>query len=130
MTAFVWIQEHVVWAIHEAQLAEHGGGIGVRDAGLLASALTRPVNLDAFSKPGAIECAAAYGFGLSRKHPFVDGNKRTAFVCMELFLVLNGYQLEATDVDCVQTMLAIAAGELDEPGLAAWLRSNTRKRAG
>jgi death-on-curing protein len=130
MTAFVWIQEQIVWAIHEAQLAEHGGGIGVRDAGLLASALARPVNPVAYGKTGAIECAAAYGFGLSRNHPFVDGNKRTAFVCMELFLALNGYQLEATDVDCVQTMLAVAAGELDEPGLTAWLRSNTRKRAG
>jgi len=130
MTAFVWIQEQVVWAIHEAQLAEHGGRIGVRDAGLLASALVRPVNLVAYGKPGVIECAAAYGFGLSRNHPFVDGNKRTAFVCMELFLALNGYQLEATDVDCVQTMLAVAAGELDETGLVAWLCSNTRKRAG
>lgn len=130
MTDFVWIQEQVVWAIHEAQLAEHGGGIGVRDAGLLASALARPVNLVAYGKPGVIECAAAYGFGLSRNQPFVDGNKRTAFVCMELFLALNGYQLEATDVDCVQTMRAVAAGELDEPGLVAWLCSNTRKRAG
>jgi death on curing protein len=130
MTAFIWIQEQVVWAIHEAQLAEHGGGVGVRDAGLLASALTRPVNLLAYGKPDAIDCAAAYGFGLSRNHPFIDGNKRTALVCMELFLALNGYQLNASDVDCVQTMLAVAAGGLDEPGLAAWLRHNTQKRVG
>ncbi len=130
MTSFIWVQEQVVWAIHEFQLAEHGGGVGVRDAGLLASALARPVNLVAYGKPDVIDCAAAYGFGLSRNHPFIDGNKRTAFVCMELFLALNGYQLVATDVDCVQTMLAVAAGDLDEPGLAAWLRSNTQKRAG
>ena len=102
----------------------------MRDAGLPASALARPVNLVADGKPGAIECAAAYGFGLSRNPPFADGNKRTALVCMELFLALNGYQLETTDVDCVQTMLALAAGELDEPGLAAWLRRNTRKCVG
>ena len=130
MTSFIWVQEQVVWAIHEFQLAEHGGGVGVRDAGLPASALARPVNLVAYGKPDVIDCAAAYGFGLSRNHPFIDGNKRTAFVCMELFLALNGYQLVASDVDCVQTMLVVAAGDLDEPGLAAWLRSNTQKRAG
>lgn len=130
MTALIWIQEPVVWAIHEAQLAEHGGAVGVRDTGLLASALARPINLVAYGKPGVMECAAAYGIGLSRNHPFVDGNKRTAFVCMELFLALNGYQLEASDVDCVQTMLAVAAGELDEPGLVAWLRLNTQKHVG
>jgi death-on-curing protein len=127
MTAFIWIQEQVVWAIQESQLAEHGGGVGLRDAGLLASALARPVNLVAYGNPEVTDCAAAYGFGLSRNHPFIDGNKRTAFVCMELFLALNGYQLVATDIDCVQTMLAVAAGELDEPGLAGWLREHTQK---
>lgn len=128
MTGFVWIREQVVWAIHEAQLAEHGGAVGVRDAGLLASALARPGNLAAYGHPSVVECAAAYGFGIGRNHPFVDGNKRTAFVCMELFLALNNLQLVASDVECVQTMLALAAGELDEPALSAWLQAHTQAR--
>ena len=123
---FVWIREQVVRAIHEAQLAEHGGAVGVRDAGLLASALARPCNLAAYGNPSVVECAAAYGFGISRNHPFVDGNKRTAFVCMELFLALNGSRLVASDVDCVRTMLAVAAGELDEAALSAWLQGHTQ----
>lgn len=126
---FNWIEESVVWAIHEAQLAEHGGSTGVRDAGLLASALARPANLVAYGAPDMADCAAAYGFGISRNHPFIDGNKRTAFVCMELFLAMNDHVLDASDVDCVLTMLAVAAGDMDEPALAAWLRANTTKRA-
>ena len=128
MTGFVWIEESVVWAIHEAQLAEHGGSAGVRDAGLLASALARPINLAAYGTPDIADCAAAYGFGISRNHPFIDGNKRTAFVCVELFLAVNGYALDATDVDCVLTMLAVAAGELDETAFANWLRRHMTKR--
>ena len=127
--SFVWIDEKIVWAIHEAQLAEHGGSAGIRDAGLLASALARPINLAAYGSPDIADCAAAYGFGISRNHPFIDGNKRTAFVCAELFLALNGHQLEASDVDCVLTMLAVAAGEIDEAAFAAWLRTHTVKRA-
>lgn len=126
--SFAWIDEKVVWAIHEAQLAEHGGSAGVRDAGLLVSALARPINLVGYGSPDIADCAAAYGFGIARNHPFIDGNKRTAFVCTELFLALNGHLLEANDVDCVLTMLAVAAGELDEAGFAAWLRANTVKR--
>lgn len=128
MTEFVWIKEQVVWAIHEAQLAEHGGAAGVREAGLLASALARPLNLAAYGNPTVVECAAAYGFGISRNHPFIDGNKRTAFVCMELFLALNGLRLVATDLECVQTMLAVAAGEMDETALSAWLQAHTQGR--
>ena len=112
--SFVWIEESVVWAIHEAQLAEHGGSVGVRDAGLLASAMGRPINLAAYGTPDVAACAAAYGYGIARNHPFIDGNKRTAFVCTELFLGLNGYALSANDVDCVMTMLAVAAGEMEE----------------
>ncbi|MCP5278200.1 MAG: type II toxin-antitoxin system death-on-curing family toxin [Thiobacillus sp.] len=126
MTDFVWIKEQVVWAIHEAQLAEHGGAAGVREASLLASALARPLNLAAYGNPTVVECAAAYGFGISRNHPFIDGNKRTAFVCIELFLALNGLRLVASDIDCVQTMLAVAAGELDETTLSAWLQAHTQ----
>lgn len=120
--SFVWIETAVVWAVHEAQLAEHGGSGGVRDAGLLESALARPLNLVGYGSPDEADCAAAYGFGIARNHPFIDGNKRTAFVCVELFLELNGHTLAASDADCVTTMLAVAAGELDEAAFAAWLR--------
>ncbi len=126
--SFVWIEESVVWAIHEAQLAEHGGSVGVRDSGLLASAMARPINLAAYGSPDVAACAAAYGFGIARNHPFIDGNKRTAFVCTELFLALNGSALNAIDVDCVMTMLAVAAGELDEAEFAAWLRAHIAPR--
>lgn len=124
MSRWVWIEESVVWAVHEAQLAEHGGGAGVRDAGLLISALARPRNLAAYGEPDTADLAAAYGFGVACNHPFIDGNKRTAFVCIELFLVLNGLALSATDADCVATMLALAAGNLAEPELAAWIRTH------
>ena len=117
MSQWVWIEESVVWAVHEAQLAEHGGSAGVRDAGLLKSALARPLNLLAYGEADASTLAAAYGFGIARNHPFIDGNKRTAFVCAELFLALNGYVLSASDADCVSTMLALAAGELPKPSL-------------
>ena len=125
MIHWTWIEKAVVWAVHEAQLAEHGGSAGVRDAGLLASALARPLNLVAYGEPDAAVLAAAYGFGIARNHPFIDGNKRTAFVCTELFLVLNGASLTADDADCVATMLALAAGDLAEADFAAWLRSHT-----
>jgi death-on-curing protein len=118
----------VIYAVHNAQLAEHGGSAGVRDQGLLESALARAQNLAAYGQPDVADLAAAYGYGIARNHPFVDGNKRTAFVAVELFLALNGYQLEATDVDCVLTMLALAAGEIDEPAFARWIRENSVRR--
>lgn len=122
---WVWIDAQVLLAVHDEQLAEHGGGSGVRDAGLFDSALARPVNLAAYGEPDFADLAASYGFGLAKNHPFVDGNKRTAFVAVELFLALNGYQLQANDMDCVMTMLALAAGELEEADFAAWLRQNS-----
>lgn len=130
MTArrWVWIDEAVLRAVHEEQLAEHGGASGTRDEGLFESALARPRNLVAYGKPDVAELAAAYGCGLAKNHPFIDGNKRTAFVAVELFLILNGFNLVAEDADCVLTMLAVAAGELDEPGFAAWIRSHIQKR--
>ena len=100
---FIWIETSVVRAIHDAQLAEHGGLAGVRDEGLLESALARPQNLLAYGMPDVADCAAAYGFGIARNHPFSDGNKRTAFVCTELFLALNGYGLTANDRSFVNT---------------------------
>jgi len=125
MNQWTWIEESVVWAVHEAQLAEHGGSAGVRDPGLLASSLARPLNQVAYGEPDAATLAAAYAFGIARNHPFIDGNKRTAFVCAELFLALNGYQLQAEDANCVSTMLALAAGDLPEAEFAAWLRTNS-----
>ncbi|MBE0613232.1 MAG: type II toxin-antitoxin system death-on-curing family toxin [Burkholderiales bacterium] len=124
---FVWIDAAVIHAIHEEQLAEHGGSAGVRDEGLLESALARAQNLSAYGEPDAAACAAAYGYGVSRNHPFIDGNKRTAFVAAELFLFLNGYLLEAADADCVLTMLRLAEGSIGEEGFAAWIRENCKK---
>jgi death-on-curing protein len=126
--SWVWLEPSVLHAVHEEQLAEHGGAVGLRDAGLFESALARPMQLAAYGEPDAAALAAAYGFGLARNHPFVDGNKRTAFVAVELFLALNGHELKADDADCVLTMLKLAAGELAEPDFAAWLRAKTVKR--
>ena len=128
MTAWKWIDEHVVVAVHDAQLAEHGGSAGVRDSGLLQSALARPLNLSAYEAPDHADLAAAYGFGIARNHPFVDGNKRTAFVTMELFLALNEFRLDASDTESVLTMLGVAAGDTDETAFAAWIRAHTRRR--
>ena len=127
MTGWIWVDPTVDLAVHEEQLAEHGGSAGIRDAGLLESALARPKNLAAYGEPDVAELAASYGFGIARNHPFVDGNKRTAFVSVELFLRLNGCRLSADDSTCVLTMLAVAAGELDEPGFADWLRDHCVK---
>ena len=123
-----WVAAEVLLAVHEEQLAEHGGAAGVRDLGLLESALARPQNQVAYGNPDAADLAAAYGVGLAKNHPFIDGNKRTAFVAVELFLALNGHDLVADDADCVLTMLAVAAGSLDEPGFAAGLRTHSRPR--
>jgi len=128
MSGWIWIERAVILAVHDMQLAEHGGSSGVRDANLLESALARPVNLDAYGAPDAPALAAAYGYGISRNHAFIDGNKRTGFVATELFLRLNGYQLVADDADCVLTMLAVASGDLAEDAFAAWLRAHTVTR--
>ena len=122
--SWVWLEEQVVLAVHEEQLAEHGGAQGSRDEGLMQSALARPRHLAAYGEPDVFDLSAAYGFGIARNHPFVDGNKRTAFVAVELFLVLNGFELRASDADCVLTMLSLAAGDLDEAAFADWLRRN------
>ena len=119
---WVWIDPGVILAVHDEQLAEHGGATGVRDAGLLDSAMARPRNLALYGEPDVCALAAAYAFGLVRNHPFVDGNKRSAFVAAELFLALNGRRLVATDADCVLTVLRLAASEIDELAFAAWLR--------
>jgi death-on-curing protein len=128
VTGWVWPDREVIIAVHEMQLAEHGGLAGVRDVGLLDLALSRAPNLAAYGEADAAALAAAYGYGLSRNHPFIDGNKRTGFVAAELFLNLNGFELDATDADCVITMLSLAAGEVSEDAFAGWLRAHTQKR--
>lgn len=125
---WVWIDPVVIRAIHEEQLTEHGGAIGTRDAGLLESALARPQQLAAHGDPDAAALAAAYGYGLAKNHPFVDGNKRTAFVAVELFLMLNGWELTASDADCVLTMLSVAGGDISEPACATWIRTHLAAR--
>ena len=127
--SWVWLNSAVVIAVHEVQLAEHGGGAGVRDQNLLASALSRPQNLAAYGKPDASDLAAAYGFGISRNHAFIDGNKRTGFVAAVMFLRLNGYRLVADDASKVLTMLAVAAGDISEAEFAAWIRLHAVKKA-
>jgi len=127
VTDWVWIDKAVVLAIHNEQLAEHGGAMGVRDGGLLDSALARPRNKAAYKNAKAADLAAAYGYGLIRNHPFVDGNKRIALVMAELFLALNGYELTAADTDCLQTFLLLAEGTLSEDDFASWLTTNSRR---
>ena len=126
MSEWVWLNRAVIIAIHEVQLAEHGGGTGVRDAGLLDSALGKPQQLNNYGEPppDAAALAASYGYGISRNHPFIDGNKRTGYVAAELFLRLNGWRLTADDASCVVTMLAVAAGDITEEAFAAWLRAH------
>jgi death on curing protein len=123
--AWTWIAESVVFAIHQAQMAEHGGSAGIRDEGLLRSALARPRNLETYGdKPDAAALASAYAFGIARNHPFLDGNRRTALLVMELFLNLDGWTLQAGDAECIATMEALAAGDLGERAMAAWLRDH------
>ena len=126
MSEWVWLNRAVIIAIHEVQLAEHGGGTGVRDAGLLDWALGKPQQLNNYGEPppDAAALAASYGYGISRNHPFIDGNKRTGYVAAELFLRLNGWRLNADDASCVVTMLAVAAGDITEEAFAAWLRAH------
>lgn len=121
-----WVRPDVVEAIHNRQLAEHGGRPGIRDRGALASALQRPKDRLAYADPAPdlAELAAAYGFGIARNHPFVDGNKRTALVVMRLFLRLNGADLVASPEEKYAAMMALAAGGMDEVGLADWLRQH------
>ena len=128
MTDWVWLDTAVMLAVHDEQLAEHGGIAGIRDQGMFESAMQRAPNLAAYSAPDYAELAAAYGLGLAKNHPFLDGNKRTAFVATELFLVLNGYSLIANDVACVLTMLAVAAGEMSEVEFAEWIRAHSQPR--
>jgi death-on-curing protein len=115
-----WLNKAVALAIHDRQLAEHGGGVGVRDDAMLESALARPINRWAYGDEDPASLAAAYAFGVARNHPFVDGNKRTAWVLARLFLARNGYELVIQAPDAIAVMLALAAGELSEQKMADW----------
>lgn len=118
----IWLDLEDALAVHDRQLAEHGGPGGVRDPNGLESALARPVNLHAYGQPDPAALAAAYAFGLARNHPFADGNKRTAWVMARLFLAINGVALRFQPEDAIGAMMALAAGELSEEGLADWFR--------
>jgi len=119
---WVWVPLKAVLAIHDEQVAEHGGIRGVRDLALIEAALAKPRNLIAYAKPDVAALAAAYAFGLCNCHGFLDGNKRTAYVVAETFLDLNGYRVDATDEQVVNTMLSNASGVMSEAKLAEWCR--------
>jgi death-on-curing protein len=123
-----WIDRQALLLLHDESLAEHGGSSGLRDAGLFDSALARPLNLVAYGDPDYADLAAAYGVGLAKNHPFVDGNKRVAFLSVGLCLFLNGYRLTAGQAEATVVMLDVAAGEIDEAGFAAWIRANSKPR--
>jgi death-on-curing protein len=126
----VWVRRDVVVAVQEQLLAAFGGASGVRDAGMLESALARRENRFAYGRRAVtlFDLAAAYAFGLARNHPFVDGNKRVAFATAIMFLELNGYRFEAGEVDAVVRTLALAAGALKELEYAQWLKANSKRR--
>ncbi len=125
MSQFIWIDRRAIIVIHEEQLAEHGGGTGLRDAGLLDSALMRAENIAAYDENADVYMlAAAYAFGLAKNHAFIDGNKRTAFVAMRMFLLLNGHNLTSSHVENVIMMLKLAGGDMSEDEFVTWLRDN------
>ena len=124
---FRWVNRQALLLLHGESLVIHGGARGIRDTGLLESALMRPENLMAYGQPDVFDCAAAYAFGLARNPPFVDGNKRAAFLSCGLFLHLNGHRLSASQAEATLTVLALAAGELEETAFADWLRQHTTK---
>ena len=118
----LWLGIQIVRDIHDEQLAMHGGAAGVRDEGLLESALARPLNIASYGEPDVAELAATYAIAIARNHPFIDGNKRTGFMAMVLFLSLNGAELEAPEVEATMTMLSMAAGDLPDAEFIAWVR--------
>ena len=130
MSEPVWIDERDTLALHNRLLALDGGAVGVRDEGLLKSALARPQQIHAYGdKPDTVELAAAYTVGIVRNHPFIDGNKRTGFLVGALFLEMNGYRLTASEEDATQAVLGLAAGTLEEGAFKAWLRGNVRRQS-
>lgn len=123
-----WVNRQVLLLLHDESLAEHGGAPGMRDEGLLDSALARPQNLAVYGSPDLSDLAASYVIGLAKNHPFVDGNKRAAFLAVGLFLMANGHRLVATQAEATLTMLEVAAGHLDEASFGQWIRDHVRPR--
>lgn len=128
MSSWKWINRQVLLLLHDESLAEHGGASGLRDEGLIDSALARPLNLALYEQPDLASLAASYGIGLAKNHAFVDGNKRVAFLAVGLFLSINGYRLVTTQVEATLTMLDVAAGEIEEAAFAQWIRTHIELR--
>ena len=128
MTPWWWIDRKALLLLHDESVAEHGGAPGMRDEGLLESALASGPSIAADGNPDHADLAAAYGVGLAKNHPFVDGNKRAAFLAVGLFLYINGYRLRATQAEATVTMLEVAAGSMYEAAFAQWLRAHTQAR--
>ena len=128
MAAFRWLDKQLLIILHDESLALHGGASGIRDEGLLDSALNRAPNLASYGKPDFADLAAAYGVGLAKNHAFIDGNKRVAFLSVGLFLMLNGYKLTATQVDATLAIMAISSNDMDEAQFADWIRNNSALR--
>ena len=124
MSDWQWLDKAIILAVHGRQIAEHGGGQGIRDEGLLESALNRPVNLAGYGQPAVADLAAAYAFGIARNHPFVDGNKRTAWVAARLFLMVNAVELQFDKANATIMMQRLAAGDLSEDDVARWFRDH------
>jgi death-on-curing protein len=122
----VWLSRPLILAIHDEQLAEHGGAVGLRDEGLLDSALARPLNRAGYGKPDIAELAAIYAVAIARNHPFIDGNKRTAYVALETFLRLNGCLFPVSDAEAVVAMLEMASGDMEDDEFTAWVRLHTK----
>lgn len=128
MSQWEWVNRQVLLLLHDESLAEHGGAPGLRNEGLFDSALARPLNLALYESPDVASLAASYGVGLAKNHPFVDGNKRAAFLAVGLFLAINGFRLTVTQVDATLTVLDVAAGATDEAGFAHWIREHIAPR--
>ena len=128
MSDWKWLNRKVLLLLHDESLAEHGGASGLRDEGLLDSALARPLNLALYEQPDVASLAASYGVGLAKNHAFVDGNKRAAFLAIGLFLMVNGFRLKATQAEATLTILDVASGEIDEATLAQWIRTHIQPR--
>lgn len=129
MTEPNWLSEEIVVAIHDEQLVIHGGGSGLRDRGMLLSALERPLNKWSYEGADLAALAAAYAFGLAKNHPFIDGNKRTALLALYTFLYINDVDFIVPEPEAAAAILALAAGEVDEEGLTRWIRDNWPKDA-
>lgn len=128
MTHSKWVNRQFLLLLHDESLAEHGGASGLRNEGLLDSALARPVNLALYEQPDIASLAASYCIGLAKNHAFVDGNKRAAFLAVGIFLAINGYRLRATQVEATLAVMGVAAGDMDEASFAQWLRAHIQPR--